>query len=359
MRTGRLHSAAASPQPDRFVVLSQAQRHTPGPPDSGFPDPEFDLNAALSRFAPELRLHPDDPHRPVSVPWYLGRTRLRRWRGLFRPDDDILPVGRVTPERLALAAREEEGRPAGNSGSLYLDIPRGPRERDTRRGFRPTGGTVEAPCYVNARAAPDDPTAFDIQYWFFYAFNGREGRHITHEGDWEHVTVRISNAREPSLLSAYISAHGTESGVWAMPARVSPPQFLGSRPELRLAPSGRPIIYSALGSHACYPGPGAFARGRIKSRDRTADGGPVWDTAHDLVLVEINGRRPAGDEDEHRWLDYPGRWGAIRKLAWPFATSGPLGPSHQASWRAEPPPVTTNRSGNGGRRVTRERVDPP
>lgn len=243
----------------------------------------------------------------------------------------------MTPEKLALAAGEEDRRVGGNPEKLYLDIPRSPRERDVRRGFRPVGGTVGAPCYVNARAAPDDPVAFDIQYWFFYAFNGREGWHITHEGDWEHVTARVSNAPEPRLLSAYISAHGLDSGGWVKPAP-APGPVTSNNPDLRLSPSGNPVVYAALGSHACYPGPGAFSRGRIKSSDRTADGGPVWNTADDLVLVEVNGRRPPGEEDAYPWLDYPGRWGAIRKLAWPFATSGPPGPSHQPSWLAEPTP---------------------
>lgn len=292
-------------------------------------DPEFDLNSALSRFAPEVRLHPDDLHHPASVPWFLERTRLRRWRGLLRPDDDLLPVGRVTAGRLADLSAQEIAQSVGSPTNLYLDIPGGPRERDVRRGFRPASGRISAPCYVNARAAPDDPEAFDIQYWFFHAFNGREGWHVTHEGDWEHVTIRVSNDAEPKLKWAYISAHGLASGGWAEPASDS---YTG--PELRLTSSGRPVIYSALGSHASYRGPGAYSRGRFKSRDRTADGGPVWDTAADLVLVEVNGKRPAGDA--HRWLDFPGHWGAIRKLAWPFAASGPLGPSHQTPWRAEP-----------------------
>lgn len=323
--------AAIRPPRDRDAVLPPAHNHRSAPPPGGFREPEFDLNAAVTRFAPEVRLHPDDPHRPASVRWYLQRTRLRRWRGLFRPDDDILPVGGVTPDSLAAVTSEEEGRAHNSDDCLYLNIPRGPRERETRHGFRPAAGVIEAPCYVNARAVPDDPESFDIQYWFFYAFNGRDGWHITHEGDWEHVTVRVSNVSEPILLSTYLSAHGLDSGGWAAPA---PGPDAGAG--LRVTPSGRPIVYSALGSHASYTNPGEHGRGRIKSSDRTADGGPTWHTADDLVLVELNGQRPAGDADDHRWLDFPGRWGAIRKLAWPFAASGPPGPSHQPSWRAEP-----------------------
>lgn len=153
------------------------------------PDPAFDVIAALPKFAPEVRLHPDDPHRPSSVEWYLERTRVKRWRGLLRRDEELLPVGRVTSGKLGSYGSGERGWTA-----LYLDIPRGPNQQNTRHGFRPNRGRLSAPCYVNARSAPDDHAAFDLRYWFFYPFNGREGRHITHEGDWEHVTVRVSNA---------------------------------------------------------------------------------------------------------------------------------------------------------------------
>ena len=206
------------------------------------PEPGFDLLTALPRFAPEVRLHPDDPHRPSSVEWYLKRTRLRLRRGLLCRDEELLPLGRVTSEKLGELTNRSD-----DPESLYLGIPRGAHRRDTRRGFRPVGGMLSAPCYVNARAAPDDPSAFDLQYWFFYPFNGREGRHIPHEGDWEHITVRVTNSADPRLLRTYISAHGQENGGWASPDGEESRGRI-----LRLNSTGNPIIYSALGSHASY-----------------------------------------------------------------------------------------------------------
>jgi hypothetical protein len=292
------------------------------------PDPAFNLVSALPKFAPEVRLHPDDPNRPSSVEWYLKRTRLCRWRALLRRDEELLPVGRVTPKKLG-------GYGGGDRGGtdLYLDIPRGPNQQTTRRGFQPNGGRLSAPCYVNARSAPDDAAAFDFQYWFFYPFNGPEGRHITHQGDWEHVTVRVTNAGEPRLIAAYFSAHGQNNGGWAFPD-------IGARigPILQFTPDGNPIVYSALGSHASYASTGVHKQAWPKAGDRTSDGGPIWNTAADLVLVEINGQPLTEREDTIAWLRFPGRWGAIRKQAWPFAVTGPIGPSHQSSWNAEPPP---------------------
>jgi hypothetical protein len=292
------------------------------------PEPGFDLLTALPRFAPEVRLHPDDPHRPSSVEWYLKRTRLRLRRGLLCRDEELLPLGRVTSEKLGELTNRSD-----DPESLYLGIPRGAHRRDTRRGFRPVGGMLSAPCYVNARAAPDDSSAFDLQYWFFYPFNGREGRHIPHEGDWEHITVRVTNSADPRLLRTYISAHGQENGGWASPDGEESRGRI-----LRLNSTGNPIIYSALGSHASYTAPGVQKQGWPKAGDRTSDGGPVWNTADDLVLSEVNGQPPDGNCSTHPWLRFQGRWGAIRGLARPFASSGPIGPSHQSPWTGEPPP---------------------
>ena len=295
------------------------------------PAPAFDVVAALPRFAPEVRLHPDDRYRPSSVEWYLERTRLRRWRGLLKRAEELLPVGRVTPENLGNYGSEERGR-----ADLFLDIPGGPNQQNTRHGFQPNGGRLSAPCYVNARSAPDDPAAFDLQCWFFYPFNGREGRHITHEGDWEHVTVRVTNTRELRLIAAYLSAHGQNNGGWAVPDTEAE---IG--PILQLTPGGNPIVYSALGSPASYAAAGVHKQAWPKAGDRTSDRGPIWNTADDLVLLEINDQPAIEGDDPFTWLRFPGRWGAIRKLAWPLAATGPIGPSHQSSWNSEPPPPIT------------------
>jgi hypothetical protein len=237
----------------------------------------------------------------------------------------------VTPENLGNYGSEERGR-----ADLFLDIPGGPNQQNTRHGFQPNGGRLSAPCYVNARSAPDDPAAFDLQYWFFYPFNGREGRHITHEGDWEHVTVRVTNTRELRLIAAYLSAHGQNNGGWAVPDTEAE---IG--PILQLTPGGNPIVYSALGSPASYAAAGVHKQAWPKAGDRTSDRGPIWNTADDLVLLEINDQPAIEGDDPFTWLRFPGRWGAIRKLAWPLAATGPIGPSHQSSWNSEPPPPIT------------------
>ena len=283
-------------------------------------DLKFDLAEILPMFAPEIRLHPGDPYRPSSVEWYLERTTLQRWRGVFRRNEVVC----ISGERLGLVAEIE----SEDQAALCLTIPEGPNQERSRRGFQPTDGKLSAPCYVNACFAPDEPDAFDLQYWFFYPFNGRGGRHVTHEGDWEHITVRVTNAPMPILIAAYVSAHGMNNGGWVS----------RGDGELQVTDPGHPIIYSAIGSHASYTTAGVHKQRWPKPGDRTRTGGPVWNTADDLVLVEINGQSPDGLEDAHPWLRYRGRWGAIRSgFSWPFATTGPIGPSQQQSWIAEPP----------------------
>jgi len=284
-------------------------------------DLAFDLEETLIRFAPEIRLHPDDPYRPSSVDWYLERTSVKRWRGLFRRDEGVLSEGQTTMDWLGSLSRFED------QSEIYLSILDGPDKNETRRGFQPISNQVSAPCYINARSAPDDSTASDLQYWFFYPFNGSGGRHIPHEGDWEHVTMRVTNTESPVLIAVYASAHGLKNGGW-WPCEGG---------ELLLNQLNNPVIYSALGSHASYISKGKHSQRWPKPVDQTSDLGPIWQTSQDLVLVAVNGQALDIDKKTYAQFSYRGRWGPIRKLSWPFRATGPVGPAEQKPWISEPP----------------------
>ena len=118
----------------------------------------------------------------------------------------------------------------------------------------PPGDMTRAKAYVHV--IPWNTFFTEIQFWFFYPFNGpgrveiciigicqdiqmeTNGRHY---GDWEHISLRILNSTK-ELVAVYMSAH--DKGYW----------FGSSAFGSGLAFDGdHPIVYSAFYSHAHYP----------------------------------------------------------------------------------------------------------
>ena len=289
--------------------------------------PAFDIAEVMARFAPEVHLHPDDSYRPASIDWYLDRTRLRLHRRLRR-DLHALERGEVTRETLPLpsVAGQNAGGPA-RSG-FFLQIPNDGAEVDVRGG-----ALSSAECYVHVRPVLSDDAFFDIQYWFFYAYNGAADRHIAHEGDWEHVTVRVTNDAQPAVNRIYFGAHSSGDGGWRSASGVA--SKVAGNGDLSggfdWSSGGRPMVFSANGSHASYPSPGDNHRRWPKAVDRTRRGGQVWDTSKSLRLVAVSARPADGNE----WLTYSGRWGEIGLWWWKWAGHGPFGPAYQRSWYVE------------------------
>ncbi len=109
------------------------------------------------------------------------------------------------------------------------------------------------------RAIPWNTFFTDLQFWFYYPFNG-PGRffievytmgfdHVQmdepgrHYGDWESVTLRFENSTS-KLVAAYMSQHAW--GQWLKPVEL---QYFG-------AGNKHPVVYSAKYSHANYPSAG-------------------------------------------------------------------------------------------------------
>jgi hypothetical protein len=265
---------------------------------------------AVVRFAPKLRLHPNDANMPCSVRWYLQHVRMRRHRQWW-PDNQILALGDVTIRTLvSQSSGGEESGMGTRRTAFFLEIA-GESHANARAGDLAT-----AECYVHLRGAPHDQ-GIDIQYWFFYAYNSFGPGH---EGDWEHVTVRLDS--DLAAAKVFFASHASES-VW---------RSVGT---YRTDEWGHPVVYVAEGSHACYPVAGQQDRGSWYSAELPPDdfargGGPSWDTWKALKLV---GERSAPVSDQE-WLRYTGHWGEIGDVGtskW-FVTSGPYGPAFQAWW---------------------------
>lgn len=147
----------------------------------------------------------------------------------------------------------------------------------------------------------------DAFWFFFYSYNLGQTvlgvRYGNHVGDWEHCMIRFEGGVPRAL---FLSEHeGGQAYAWSALEKMQPQQQDGdaSVPPL----PERPVIYSAVGSHAMYavPGPHPYVLPFHMLKDET-DKGPLWDPAknnlayfYDYVAGrEEGGRVMAEDGDE-------------------------------------------------------------
>ncbi|RYP37118.1 hypothetical protein DL767_003072 [Monosporascus sp. MG133] len=150
----------------------------------------------------------------------------------------------------------------------------------------------------------------DAFWFFFYAYNLGQTvlgvRYGNHVGDWEHAMVRFDSGVPRAV---FFSEHeGGQAYAWhAVEKR-------GNETEKQ-----RPVLYSAVGSHAMYAMPGdhpyILPFGVLK--DQT-DRGPLWDPRknfraywYDYTAAASNGLEPVREQPEAPtgWFHYGGRWG--------------------------------------------------
>ena len=193
-----LLSAFACGRSERSLISTELERAD-----------DFDKHELAARFAPIVRLHPQELYLPMDPDAFLIRDASSRNEDFF------------------LSARADYLK--GHQARTIVNV-----SEDGRK----------------------------LQYWIFYAKNGCQGAKLRfrisgpikiwnisetnrtlelcnvaiHEGDWENITLRLSNDRS-RVESAYLSSHGV--GNWL------PASALESK-------NNRPFVYAALNSHAFY-----------------------------------------------------------------------------------------------------------
>lgn len=153
-----------------------------------------------------------------------------------------------------------------------------------------------------------------IQYWLYYAWNdagllgggGAVQQCGQHEGDWEHIALRINRqkllaAQSPeqqrqAIDDIYLSQHHRNQHPERKYLRPSDPrlQFEGSH--LR--------IYPGAGSHASYPAAGQYplmTLATMQVSDVNDGKGLRLDLAQGILEPIV--KQP--------WFGFPGRWGAV------------------------------------------------
>jgi hypothetical protein len=288
---------------------ASARSSVPGSSEAGLPLRRGDVDAALERsllerFAPLVLLAPGERALPANVDWFLARVRL---------DPDRRPGPLVTQASLL-----------GDLGALLEGASRrAARLRPEPRARAGSGDPRDWVVYGRVKGARGGGLL--VQYWFFYAYNECYVL-FDHDGDWEHVTVRLDDRRRP--LGAWYARH----------ERSAPGRWF-AWPELARE-GDHPVVLSARGSHSSYA---RASEARFYDRVCRAssparaegEGCRVWRT----WSAATGGIVATGSRDHPRpgaaFIAWPGLWGARGWLG--LDSGGPPGPAQQAGWCAEAP----------------------
>jgi Vacuolar protein sorting-associated protein 62 len=207
----------------------------------------------------------------------------------------------------------------------HTDLKREAKSKSAQQTMR--GGRSDAPAVL---IVVNKGQGIVDAFWFFFysfnlgnvVFNIRFGNHV---GDWEHVAIRFHNSQPKAV---FFSEHSFGSAY-----SFDAVEKIGKRP----------VIYSALGTHAMYATPGLHPYilpwGIL--HDET-DEGPLWDpilNSHAFTYDYKNDTLRSSNltpEAPIGWFHYAGHWGdkfypLSDKRQYRFAgqyhyVNGPLGP---------------------------------
>jgi VPS62-like protein len=258
-------------------------------PSRTSPPRESQLREIAETFAPVVWLHKDDEYRPSSVDWYLARASLE-----YNNKRTIIEEGKITGAALISQTVESD----------HSDFAKAPYNRNQKFNLKiknePSimkGDLNTARCYVHIRPNSGN---LDIQYWFFYPYNGALAGSGAHEADWEHITIRFrtSNPQDKNdIEQVYFSRHS--STIW----------IKNENRKIEFEDK-RPVIFSARHSHANYSTPeqhGGLGFTDKANRDVRWE---TWTQGGGLDFLEDN---PA-NELRHLWNRFNGNWGGSKSM---------------------------------------------
>ncbi|CAI0451124.1 unnamed protein product [Linum tenue] len=288
------------------------------------------VDAIYRAYAPQIYFHPSEKYFPSSVNWYFSNGVDLYEKGKETEPVPVEPNGSNLPQG------------GWNDGSYWLDLPRDETEKERVKKGHPE--SAEAYLHVKSMFGG---TFTDIATWIFYPYNGPGranvvipniplGRIGEHVGDWEHVTLRVSNF-DGRLRSVYFSQHS--AGAWV------------GAPGVEFEDGNKTVAYSSLNGHAMYPRVGLVMQGNrvFGIRNDAARGGKVMDTAA-VGFGVVAADYLAGTEEavaEPPWVNYMREWGpridyGVVKLPLPislpkevYGEEGPTGPKSKGSWTGD------------------------
>ncbi|KAK7243747.1 hypothetical protein RIF29_38558 [Crotalaria pallida] len=254
------------------------------------------IEALVKAYSPFMYLHPDEKYQSSSVYWYFLNGALLYKKGEESNPVPLDPTGSKLPQG------------GGNDGTYWLDLPadKANKERVKKGDFKTTQAYVHVKPMFGG-------TCTDLAMWVFYPFNGPSkakvglidiplGKIGEHIGDWEHVTLRISNF-DGGLKKVYFSQHS--NGQWV------------DASNLEFQSGNKPVAYSSLSGHAFYPKAGLVLQGtsEIGIRNDAAKSNMVIDCGVGFEIV--SGDYLGSAIIEPPWLNYLREWGP--KISYDFA----------------------------------------
>jgi hypothetical protein len=299
--------------------------------------------AAVSRYAPWVRFHTGEKYWPDDPDAFIARSALT-WTNakdscspapMNARSVPIASLGSVDPVRLgtggyavdfcirrhdvteeahltstdltAPSASDPARRPRGVKSGFALDL-----VDSARHGIRPTSSTTT---YDAPGHAP--PTYYEYQahkyivYWFFFNYNNR--LLDKHEGDWEHLTIRLDATDHAVGIAYYAHACKAHEYSWST-----------MEDKGWLKEGEHPQAYIAIGGHAAWPEDKNHLRACNKGwGDRTSKGRiwRTWTTSGGFA-----------DARSRPWYRYGGGWGLGTKAP-VGASRHKLGGSVPSGWR--------------------------
>jgi len=273
-------------------------------------------------YAPAVHFHPDEEYFPGDASEFVNHSQLL-WVGPDRRGcRDAHPIdSSPSANRLGIAAkdpyrhhkvklirkrlRRDECKPQEEMVTATDDVSVHKSDDigmvlDAKPDYSLMGQTSGAPVYSEF-----SPHHWII-YWFFYPRNywatGPNASVVElHEGDWEHITVRLN--KFDHILATSFAQHECQ------PKATDGVTFEDGT---------HPNVYSAKGGHASYPTSGHHPFGCKGTYDKAGDG-KVWKTWENVL-----------DARSEPWYGFGGSWGNVGKrtktvqVCW--CVYGPPGP---------------------------------
>ncbi|KAF2184194.1 hypothetical protein K469DRAFT_689519 [Zopfia rhizophila CBS 207.26] len=271
--------------------------------DSISPLSRRELEDAITKYAPIIRVHPNEKYQMCSVEWFLKHVTLIDTNSpataIVHPAVDQLPQGPQQGKRYYFTLEE-----SGKGGNI-----------------------ATAKAYVHA-FWQKDLSYTDIQFWFFSAYNGPGTARIAtkafgavvhsgdvdlaplgeHVGDWEYCTIRIEN-RTKEMIGIILSQHG--SGIRYDRKGIE---------KFKMVNGTHPVVYSSRNGHANFAsvddnftetrryGPD-FAQLEFDLLNTTADGGDSLDCSQKFEIISAEWITGPDAYTIPAWVNYPYRWG--------------------------------------------------
>jgi Vacuolar protein sorting-associated protein 62 len=265
-----------------------------------------DIDTAIQKFGPVIKIHPNERYKPCSIEWFLTYcTLIDAKTGVKTPRPTVsqLPQGFSDAKRYSFQV-DDAAKPGDlSTAKAYVHV------------FWEQGMTVT-----------------DLQFWLFSGFNGPATAHVVglsfdapvhsgdpdlsplgdHWADWEYVTLRIDN-KSKELIAICLSQHGT--GHWTPQSDINK--------TFQMSDGTHPIVYASLNGHANYPsvGPNYMQYHKFPSplaipaglefslHNDTADGGDTFHTSTNHLVVSASFLTGADAYPNVPWVRYSYRWG--------------------------------------------------